>query len=275
MKQKFAVFLAACLCLLAACAGFVHRPDPDPMEQDPPPNYAEPDYHMDVITSENQFNLEEGGELAHYNYQLLNLSVLNLEDLSPEKAETAQRNMDNFNSRMLSIMDDSVQVGRDLGDTARYDYDTFGLRSAYYDETAASAAFLGQIISVRIDNTSYTGGAHPNRYTSSFLFDLESGQFIDPTQIAGDPESFRTGAAALLVEKADGIAENKGNYWPDYQEIIAHWNEAAVLFDGEGMLVIYSPYDLGPYAMGSVELRLTWDELEDLIGKSGLERLGR
>ena len=44
-------------------------------------------------------------------------------------------------------------------------------------------------------------GAHPNRYTSSFLFDLESGQFINPIQIAENPESFRTGAADLILSR--------------------------------------------------------------------------
>ena len=47
-----------------------------------------------------------------------------------------------------------------------------------------------------------------------------------------------------------------------------------MLFDKDGMLVIYSPYDLGPYAMGDVELRLTWDEVKELAGKTSLEHFG-
>ncbi len=276
MKQKFAVLLAACLLFLAACTGLGTLPSTSQPEQNhlSAPEFQEPEYQIDTVTSQKQYHTEDGSELARYDYQLLNLSVPNLDSLSPEEASAAQRNMDHFNTKMLSMMDDSLLVGQKLGDTAQYDYDTFGLQSAYFDETSASAVLLDQIISVRIDNASYTGGAHPNRYTSSCLFDLTSGQFMDPIQIAEDPEAFRTSAAELLLKKADAILENQGSYWADYKDIITHWNEAAVLFDEDGMLVVYSPYDLGPYAMGEVELRLSWDEVKELAGKSSLERFG-
>ena len=63
-------------------------------------------------------------------------------------------------------------------------------------------------------------------------------------------------------------------FWTDYAEIIARWNEGSAVFDGEGMLVIFSPYELGPYSMGSVELRLSYEELADLVGPGGMARLG-
>ena len=40
------------------------------------------------------------------------------------------------------------------------------------------------------------------------------------------------------------------------------------------MLVIFSRYELGPYSMGSVELRLSYEELADLVGPGGMARLG-
>ena len=76
------------------------------------------------------------------------------------------------------------------------------------------------------------------------------------------------------MERADAIEDNRDGYWPDYTDIISRWNEGAVLFDEEGMLVVYSPYDIGPYAMGMVELLLSYDELAEVIGQSGAEQLG-
>lgn len=40
------------------------------------------------------------------------------------------------------------------------------------------------------------------------------------------------------------------------------------------MTVVYSPYELGPYALGTVELRADYRELAELLGPGGLERLG-
>ena len=54
----------------------------------------------------------------------------------------------------------------------------------------------------------------------------------------------------------------------------AEFSRITVLFDGEGMTVVYSPYELGPYAMGTVELKASYEELAQLLGPGGLERLG-
>ena len=82
-------------------------------------------------------------------------------------------------------------------------------------------------------------------------------------------------AAELLVAKAEGLGEDyTSGYWSDYAQIISRWNEAAVLFDETGMTVVFSAYELGPYAMGPVELVLTYEELADAIGEGGLAHLG-
>ena len=47
-----------------------------------------------------------------------------------------------------------------------------------------------------------------------------------------------------------------------------------MLFDQEGILVVFSHYVLGPYAMGTVELRLDYEQLAELVGAGGMARLG-
>ena len=125
-----------------------------------------------------------------------------------------------------------------------------------------------------MDNTSYSGGAHPNSYTNSYLFDLATGQFIDPIQVADDPETFRAGAADLLVEAAEAREEDLLGYWPDYRGILERWNEGAALFGPEGLTVVYSPYELGPLRHGGRGAGGAYGELADLLGPGGLERLG-
>ena len=160
-----------------------------------------------------------------------------------------------------------------MGEEAQEAYLLGSASLDYYDVTEASYYQAGRLVSVRMDTGGFTGGAHANSYTSSALFDLSIGQFIDPTQIAEAPETFRTGAAELLLEQAEAL-EERGDFWPEYADIIAAWNEGTVLFDQEGMLVVFSHYVLGPYAMGTVELRLDYGQLAELVGAGGMARLG-
>ena len=275
MRRFAGVLLAAFVFLLAACANLTAAPAPVPV---PPQNtvptaaYEEPAYQLEAVTEEGK-TVVGSADAAHYLYQLLSLSVPNLEALSPGDAEAARRNVENFNSRMDALMKDALARGREMGEDAAELYEAGGLADPYYDETCTGFYQAGQVISVRLDNSNYTGGAHPNSYTASQNFDLGTGQFIDPAQAADDPESFRAGAAELLLEKAEAL-EERGDFWPEYADIIAAWNEGTVLFDQEGMLVVFSHYELGPYSMGSVELRLSYEELADLVGPGGMARLG-
>lgn len=271
MIQYAGFLLTAVIFLLAACT---NPPAPLPAQNTVPTvAYEEPIYQFDEMIEEDE-TLVDSDLVARYSYRLLSLSVPNLEALSPEGSEAAQRNMDNFNSRMDALMRDAVAIGRDIGEDAAQLREMGGLIESYYDETTASVYQAGQMASLRLDSSSYTGGAHPNSYTASQNFDFGTGQFIDPIQVADNPASFREEAAQLLLEKAEAL-ESRTAFWSDYAEIIARWNEGSAVFDGEGMLVIFSPYELGPYAMGSVELRLSYEELADLVGPGGLARLGR
>lgn len=253
--HTMAIFLAAWLLIWAAQNGLV------PAEQS---EYEEPDYRFEEMAVEYSYDSGTAG----YSCRLLLLCVENLERLSPEDALAAERNMENFNGRMRGMMDvytgRAVQLMDELADSPG---------GPYYDETSASCTITGQIVSVRLDNGSFTGGAHPNRYTESVLFDLRAGQFTDPVQLADDPASFLSGTAELLLEKAEAHPDYD-SFWQSYTDLIERWDEGAVLFDSEGMAVIYSPYAIAPYALGEVELRLGWEELARLLGPGGLEKLG-
>lgn len=265
-KQKWITLLlcAAILCL-TACA--------DTGTEQPP---AEAIYGYEDTIRENIFTEEESGIVyASYRYVVPMLRVANAGELDEETLAIAQRNTDAFNAKMQEVLDESVAYGEELAQGHVEGESFSGTDMPLADEKTLSLSMTGDIISVMEDGYFYGGGAHPFGYTASYTFDLSLGEFIDPIDIADDSEAFRTEAAALLVAKAEALGEEyTAGFFPDYAETISHWNERAVLFDKGGMTVIFSVYDLGPYAMGPVELYLTYQELAEAIGEGGLTRLG-
>ena len=63
-------------------------------------------------------------------------------------------------------------------------------------------------------------------------------------------------------------------YWEDYEAIIANWASYTVNFDEEGMVVIFSPYELAPYAAGLQTFRLSYNWLEPHLSAHGRALLG-
>lgn len=263
MKKLFAGLLA--LCILTACSG----------ERAEESRYEEPVYALTPQEYQERFTGEDGRELARCTHQLLELSVTNGEALTREDREEAERNVAAFNRKMVQRKEAAMESCRELGRMAEEDQAVSETAPAYYDETAASGWQVGRLISVRLDNSAFTGGAHPNSYTAGYLFDLDTGSFIGPGQVADDPAAFIEAVAALLTEKAEEQPEElRSGYWPNYRDILANWNQGTVLFDGRGLTAVFSPYELGPYALGSVELTVSYEELKPLLGPGGLAKLG-
>lgn len=279
MKKRWLVLPAVCMLLLAGCAGLaLFDPAPSWEEQEAPQaaeTYEEPAYEIVPFTTGNQLRSEDGKLLAVYNYQIVLLTLNNADAVSPADAETAERNIEAFNSRMRTVTDEMAEQGQAMAADAAEVYKEYGFLAAEYEDDAeTSAVFCGEILSVCLRRGSYTGGAHPNSYVSGYLFDLASGQFTDCIQLADNPAAFLSGAAELLLEKAEDHPAYD-SFWQDYADLTARWNEGTVLFDGEGMTVVYSPYEIAPYGMGEVELRLDWEELAPLLGPDCMARLGR
>ena len=280
MKRWKAVLLAALLCLAAAC-GSVGNNNLT-MSQSAVkntlllPSEAEPVYEITPVNEEKTYTAEDGTVLANTSYQVLAMSVSNLEELSETGAGKARLVVEHFNQRMDKRLSDASAYGMELKEMAEDAYASGFLANAYSDSVRAEAALQGRLYSIRFSSSSYSGGAHPNSYTDSYLFDLDMGQYIDPAQVADDPVAFQTGAAELLLEKAQEQDEEvRAGYYPEYADVISHWYDGTVLFDSEGMTVVFSPYELGPYAMGTVELKLSYEEIGDLLGPGGLARLGQ
>ncbi len=284
MKQLIAMLLVLNICLVAGCVSNVSSmntgrnngiQNSDSDMPDPAAVFEQPEYRLKAQEDSVNHMAEDDTLLLNASYQWLELEVVNLARLSPEEQEQVQQSCEVFNTRMAELRAAAMSQNAENAANAQMAFEQGYQGPAYGDETTMSGTFLGQLISVRMENHNFYGGAHPNYFTMGFTFDLSMGQFIDPLQIADDPEMFRGGVAALLVEKADSMGEEyTSGYWEDYRDIIARWNEGTVLFDEKGMTVHYSPYEIGPYAMGDLDFLVSYGELEELIGSGGMDKLG-
>ncbi|MBR9921601.1 MAG: DUF3298 and DUF4163 domain-containing protein [Bacteroidetes bacterium] len=124
-----------------------------------------------------------------------------------------------------------------------------------------------KILSVSVDHYSYTGGAHPNYYTSMHLFDRSSGEEIEVASLIRNQE-------ALL-----DLAENKFRTHHDLEsgqelaDVGFFFDQGFSLpanmgFNEAGLLLIYNPYEVAPYALGMTQLLLSFEEIKGMIDLS-------
>ena len=117
-----------------------------------------------------------------------------------------------------------------------------------------------------------TGGAHPNTWFLGWNFDLEDGVFFE-ADVLSDNAELQNAVAAEIIRQAGAPAEDGyvpiEMYWEDHEAIIANWTSYAVTFDEAGMRVVFSPYELAPYAAGPQEFLLSYEWLGPHLGDHG------
>ncbi len=119
----------------------------------------------------------------------------------------------------------------------------------------------------------YGGGAHGMASFSEEMFDLYTGDVVEPKDFIGiSEEEFKS----LVATKAKALCEEySGDYMsPFYDEEspediygeayeFASFESMNIVFTEDGKVVAeFPPYILGPYSSGYIEIALTYDELK-------------
>lgn len=132
----------------------------------------------------------------------------------------------------------------------------------------------GLVLTVRLDEYSYLGGAHPNQFSTLMTFDLFTGEQLDVLpMIIDDFSGFQKLAEqSFRAEKGIDAEQNlneAGYFWD--QQFSLPQNAGIV---ENGILLYYNTYEVAPYVSGPTTLIFEWDSIRHLADKEILETLG-
>jgi hypothetical protein len=140
----------------------------------------------------------------------------------------------------------------------------------YWNSQAGISKTPPALLSVVVRTEFYSGGAHGMSFTRTYNF----------WHLAGKPKTFGLwdalkGDAAsrreldyLLMQKA--LADNR-TAWVDEGMItdFKQQNLSRFYFTRDGITFVFDPYELGPYAVGTIELSIPYGELKPIIRPKG------
>lgn len=287
--KKWSILLLIC-CLLAGCTAAPAAREP--AESTPPPA-AEPALEEPCVCTIEMMDWEDsavdgdGASLATCRVHMPVLTARRADGTAIEAAGTeaearALAAAETFNAQFaVWTLDEEFQELADLAREERAWRQESGIDwgPAFFTELTSETYQTDRLVSVAGDYYSYTGGAHPNTVLMAWNFDLETGAFFVPEQLAGDGEAFSKAVSEEIVRQ---IGETAAEYdltaaemfWENYEEISAGWSSYAVSFDETGMTVGFSPYELAAYAAGPQVFHLSYDLLAPHLGDYGRAVLG-
>lgn len=128
----------------------------------------------------------------------------------------------------------------------------------------------GAVISLLYNDYEFTGGAHGNYGTRSFVFDTRTGEMLTLDSLSSDPAALKE---VLLTKMQTAVEEDKDGYYSSHIDPSLDLTSAlpALLREGSwdlgdnGLEIFSSLYELGPYAAGITEFTIPYSELTNVL----------
>ncbi len=117
-----------------------------------------------------------------------------------------------------------------------------------------------ELLTLRMDAYSNTGGAHPNSTAAIATFDMKTGKHLRPVDLVQDLEKLYALAEQKFRETQKEAFEEGFDFTESWPFVIAE----NVGMTTEGLFFCYVPYEVTPYALGFTEFVIPYDELEKL-----------
>jgi len=122
-----------------------------------------------------------------------------------------------------------------------------------------------QLLNIKIDAYTMTGGAHGLGTMTSLLFDPATGRELSLTDIVSDTAALSRMAEVKFRDKYDipqGQSINSTGKMFVNDRFILPQN---VFIEDDGLMLYYNPYEAAAYVEGSQEVELPYDEVRNLL----------
>ncbi len=129
-----------------------------------------------------------------------------------------------------------------------------------------------RVLSVKGLTYEYTGGAHGNGGSGGITIDLESGQELALTDLMSDHAGFMDKAKELVLAGLDG---RKDELFEDYEAYVTQNLETTGWYlNAAGIEFVFTPYEIGPYASGSITVSVPYEEVAQYMKPEYLDTQG-
>ncbi|MCX2680574.1 DUF3298 and DUF4163 domain-containing protein [Galbibacter sp. EGI 63066] len=129
------------------------------------------------------------------------------------------------------------------------------------------------LVSIRIENYMFTGGAHGYSYIYFLNFDINTGKVLEQSDLFTDLGAF-TDLAEQIFRKQEGIEpeaniNNSGFMFENDQFHLPN----SIGFNEKGIELIYSPYEIAAYSDGFTTIDIPLEQVKEFIKPEWLDEV--
>ncbi len=171
-----------------------------------------------------------------------------------------EKNFDNLDSAVKDFLDSFEDFIKDFPDASGGWSIELNVEKSYESDSTLSFKF---------SEFNFAGGAHPNSSIYYMNFDKKTGEYLSLDRVILDENKMLELTEAAFrnyheVEEGVALKDDGRFFLPETGFFLPN----AIGYQADKLVLIYIPYEIGPYAMGYTELEF---DLKDLEGISRLK----
>ena len=121
------------------------------------------------------------------------------------------------------------------------------------------------VLSVKGNSYDYEGGAHGYGAEWGTTIDLKNGAELALSQLAKDAPGFVNKVLEVVLESLS-VRQEQDELFDAYESYVEqHIEETNWYLDAAGIVLVYTPYEIGPYASGNITVRVPYDEVAEYM----------
>ena len=121
------------------------------------------------------------------------------------------------------------------------------------------------VLSVKINSYDYEGGAHGYGAEWGTTIDLKSGAELALSQLAADAPGFVNKVLEVVLESLSERQEQDELFDAYESYVEQHIEDTSWYLDAAGIVLVYTPYEIGPYASGSISVRVSYEDVAEYM----------
>ncbi len=122
-----------------------------------------------------------------------------------------------------------------------------------------------KMVCLKLENSSYTGGAHPNEYTTLLNFNTETGDLLELNDIVSDVAKLRVLAEESILGKRKKEVDESDVPVIELASDSYFTLPENFAIQKNGILLFYNPYEASDYASGTLSFLLSYDDLNSIL----------
>ena len=229
--------------------------------EDYAPEFSELSFPVISIESLNVQRYTEDGETLLVDISRDNMTLSG--DGYEKAAETVRKHFYLAEEELSTQADNLVEMAMDQY-MATKDQDFWF--SSYGSSTSYEVIRLDtNVLSVKGNSYDYEGGAHGYGSEWGTTIDLKSGAELALSQLAADAHGFMNKVLEVVLENLSA-RQDEDVLFDAYESYVEqHIEETRWYLDAAGIVLVYTPYEIGPYASGSITVRVPYEEVAEYM----------